>query len=77
MSTLDRLKNLLVTVFDGEIDPDSVDESSSLTEDIGLNSIGMLYMAMAIEEEFKVRMTNQDFSEIRTVADVVNKIESK
>lgn len=77
MSTLDRLKDLLVTVFDGDISTDDISEDSVLTEDIGLNSIGMLYMALAIEEEFGIRLQNEDFAGFRTVADVIEKIESK
>ena len=47
--------------FEGEIDTNGITLSSSLKDDIGINSIGMLYMAMALEEEFSIKFTNEDF----------------
>ena len=40
-------------------------------------SIGLLYMAMAVEEEFGIKFKNEDFAAIRTVGDVIACIESK
>lgn len=74
-NTLDRLVELFKSVFEGEVDVSSVSENSRLIEDIGMNSIGLLYMAMAVEEEFGTTFTNDDFATLRTVADVINKIE--
>ena len=34
-------------------------------------------MAMAVEEEFGIKFTNDDFKTIRTVADVITCIEGK
>lgn len=73
--TLDRLVELFKSVFENEVDVSSVSENSRLIEDIGMNSIGLLYMAMAVEEEFGTTFTNDDFASLRTVADVINKIE--
>ncbi|MBO5754883.1 MAG: acyl carrier protein [Clostridia bacterium] len=56
---------------------DGITPESSLREDIGINSIGLLYMAMALEEEFSIRFTNSDFADIATVGDVVKTIEKK
>ena len=50
---------------------------ADLRQDIGINSIGLLYMAMAIEEAFGIKFTNDDFTHIKTVADVVATIEEK
>ena len=47
---LERLKELLGQVFEGQIPAEGVTESSRLIEDVGMNSIGLLYMAMAVEE---------------------------
>ncbi|MBO5981023.1 MAG: acyl carrier protein [Clostridia bacterium] len=77
MNTLERLKKVLDNVFEGEIDSSSVTESSSLSDDVGMNSIGMLYMAMGIEQEFGVRLTNADLPDLITVGDLIRKVEEK
>ena len=59
------------------IDTAALTPEASLREDIGINSIGLLYMAMAVEEEFGIKFKNEDFAAIHTVADVIYCIESK
>ncbi len=77
MHTLERLINIFNVVFEGSVDVSTLTPESSLREDVGINSIGLLYMAMAVEEEFGIKFTNEDFNSIQTVADVVTCIESK
>ena len=77
MNTFERLLKVCNAVFEGEIDTDSIKPEANLRDDIGINSIGLLYMAMALEEEFKIKFTNDDFTEIGTVNDVINIIEKK
>lgn len=77
MTTFERLIKVFNAVFEDEIDTSSVTEESSLHDDIGINSIGMLYMAMALEEEFNIKFHNEDFMGIITVNDVIKCIESK
>lgn len=71
---LKRLASLFESVFENEVDISSLSAESRLIEDLGMNSIGLLYMAMAVEEEFGVRFTNDDFSTLKTVGDVIDKI---
>ena len=72
MSTFERLLNVCTAVFEGEIDTAAITEASNLREDVSINSIGLLYMAMALEEEFGIKFTNDDFPQFVTVGDVVN-----
>lgn len=77
MNTFERLIKVFNAVFEGDVDTASITPEASLFDDIGINSIGMLYMAMALEEEFGIKFENEDFSAIRTVNDVVACIERK
>lgn len=77
MTTLERLIKVFRVVFEEDVDPSAVKPEASLREDIGINSIGLLYMAMAVEEEFGIKFKNEDFAGITTVADVIACIESK
>ena len=71
MEILERLVKVFRAVFEDDVDMAKLTPEASLREDIGINSIGLLYMAMAVEEEFGIKFTNEDFSGIQTVADVI------
>lgn len=77
MSTFERLIKVFKAVFEDEIDISSLSENASLRDEVGINSIGMLYMAMALEEEFNIKFVNEDFQKIQTVSDVISIIEEK
>ncbi len=77
MTNLEKLIKLFHTVFEGEIHADAISGDTRLIEDLSLNSIGLLYMALAVEENFGVKFNNDDFVNIRTVNDVLAKIEGK
>lgn len=77
MVTVEKLTDIFERVFEGEINVEGLNEQSNLRDDVGINSIGMLYMAMACEEEFGIKFTNEDFPSILTVKDVIDCIERK
>lgn len=77
MDIFQRLIKVFQVTFDDAVDVSGVSPELSLREDLGINSIGLLYMAMAVEEEFEIKFKNEDFAAIRTVADVIACIESK
>lgn len=77
MNTFERLLSVFNTVFEDEINQDLIKPESNLFDDVGINSVGMLYMALALEEEFNIKFQNDDFTKIKTVADVVDCIEKK
>lgn len=77
MNTYERLLNVFSAVFENELDTSNITPNSNLREDIKINSIGVLYMALAIEEEFNIKFSNEDFPKIATVADVIDVIEQK
>ena len=59
------------------IDVDHIDESANLVSDIGLSSVGVLYVVIAIEEFFNVQFDDVGFADFRVVGDVVDYIEKK
>ena len=77
MDTFERLIKVFSAVFEDDVDTAKVTLEANLREDIGINSIGLLYMAMAVEEEFGIKFTNDDFPTLSTVADVIACIEGK
>jgi len=77
MNTFERLVSVFNAVFEDEINTEAITPDADIFKDIGINSVGMLYMALALEEEFDVKFTNEDFPNIRTVKDVIDCIEGK
>lgn len=77
MTTFDRILKVAKNVFEDEVDLSGFTPTASLREDMGINSIGMLYMAMALEEEFSIKFRNEDLMQLKTVDDVIACIESK
>ena len=69
-----RLKELLYEI-DDEIDVDEITEESRLKEDVGLSSVVMLYMAVSIENEFEIDLSDANMNDLVTVGDVVELIE--
>lgn len=76
MDAMQRLCAVVKQVFDDEIDISGANEDTKLKE-LGINSVGLLYMAIALEEEFGVKFLNSDIGQIQTVGDVVKRIEAK
>ena len=73
----DKLKEIAeLTVQDPSILA-SMCEDSDLAADLGLSSVGMLYIVIAIEEMFNIRMDDVSFGDFRTVRDVMDYIEQK
>ncbi|MBR2696424.1 MAG: acyl carrier protein [Parasporobacterium sp.] len=66
-----KLKDLLYEI-DDEIDMEAISPDSLLKEDLGLSSVAMLYMAVSIENEFEIDLSEADMSQLRTVSDVVD-----
>lgn len=50
---------------------------SKLISDLGLDSVGMLYMMILIEKEFGVDLSKCDLSNLKTVFDIVNCIKEQ
>lgn len=71
---IEILKNL---AFNKELDYSKITMDSRIVEDIGLNSIGMLYMVIAFEKEFQIQVHNISSDLFVTVRDVVKFIDEE
>ena len=74
----DKLKEILSFSFsDSSETLENCSESSNLITDLGLNSVGMLFMVISIEETFSIRFENVNLADFVTVKDVIDYIEEK
>jgi len=75
---LQRLKQLIGKVFkDHPVDLDAATTETTLGGDLGFSSIMMLIMAIAMEQEFGIEITQMDGNAFVTVGDVCAFIEKK
>ena len=59
-------------------DPDEVTMDTSFEEDLGADSVDLVDLVMAMEEEFEVGETQEeDLAGLKTVGDAVNYVASK
>lgn len=73
---IEKLKNIF-TLVNGGTEPTDFTEETNLRTGLGLNSIGMIYMIITIEETFSVQFENVSMGDFITVGDVVKYIEEQ
>lgn len=59
-----------------QIDPDMIDGSTKIMEDLGADSLDVVEMLMAMEESFGFSVPDEDIEDLVTVNDVVAYVES-
>ncbi len=70
---VEKLKKILFQTDSRNSDSvEKCSEDSDLRTDLGLSSVGMLYMVFSIEESFGVRFENVSMSDFKKLGDVVD-----
>jgi acyl carrier protein len=72
---LNRVKK--VTVEELGVKEDEVAEASSFTDDLGADSLDVVELVMAFEDEFGIDIPDEEVGEIKTVGDAVSYITKK
>lgn len=57
------------------IDEDDIELDSSLEDDLDVDSLDLLQIVTAIEDEFNITIDDDAFESVKTVGDAVNYIE--
>ncbi|MCK9874996.1 acyl carrier protein [Frankia sp. AgPm24] len=71
MSTVeDRVKNVVVEQLN--VTSEEVTNSASFVEDLGADSLDLVELGVALEEEFSIGISDEDAEEINTVQDAIN-----
>jgi len=71
----DKVKSTIVDQLG--VDGNKVKSSASLVDDLGADSLDIVELVMAMEEEFGIEIPDEDAEKIKTVGDVINYIKSK
>lgn len=72
---LEKLKKLISENL--EINTDNVTESTSFKEDLGIDSLDLFELVMAMEEEFDIEIPSEELEKMSTAGDVIEYIESQ
>src|SRR4026209_1195732 len=71
----EKVKDIIVEQLGDH--PEQVTPQASFIEDLGADSLDIVELVMAFEEEFSVEVPEEDAEKLQTVGDVVKYIEEK
>lgn len=70
-----KVKDIIVEQLG--VDPERVKPEASFIDDLGADSLDIVELVMAMEEEFEIEIPDEDAEKLRTVQDVCTYLESK
>ena len=70
----EKVKDIIVDTI--SCDANEVTMEASLREDLGADSLSSVELIMALEDNFDIKISDEEMKEILTVGDLVNYIDS-
>ncbi|MCI8360372.1 MAG: acyl carrier protein [Clostridiales bacterium] len=70
----EKVKEILIQQLD--VEEEKVTMESSITDDLGADSLDVVDMLMSLEDEFDVEIPDEEIENIKVVGDLVKYIES-
>lgn len=75
MSVKAKVKDIIVEQLG--VDPERVREDSKFIEDLGADSLDIVELVMAMEEEFDIEIPDEDAEKLVTVKNVQDYLQTK
>ncbi len=75
MAVQDKIKNIIVDQLG--VTPEKVKLEAKFIEDLGADSLDIVELVMAMEEEFDLEIPDEDAEKLKTVNDVQTYLVSK
>ncbi|MBA7515968.1 Acyl carrier protein [subsurface metagenome] len=69
MESMDRIKKIIVDRLG--VDESKITENSSFLDDLGADSLDIVDLIMAFEEEFNLEIPDEDAEKMKTVGDAI------
>ncbi len=70
-----KIKDIIVEQLG--VDPEKVKAEASFIDDLGADSLDIVELVMAMEEEFDLEIPDEDAEKLKTVQDVASYLEKK
>jgi len=71
---LDELRSMMASEF--ELDPESIHPDKHLMDDLDLDSIDLVDLAVTLEERSGIKLDEEELKAVRTVGDAVKVIQA-
>lgn len=75
MSVEERVKSIVVDLLG--VDEDQVVATASFREELGADSLDLVELIMAFEEEFESEISDEEAQKITTVGEAINYIKAR
>lgn len=69
----EKLQEIISDVL--RVEKEEITMETSFLDDLGADSLDVFQIIMSIEDEYDIKISNEDAEQIRTVGDAVKKIE--
>ena len=70
----EKIQEALAEQF--EVEPDTITRETDIINDLGADSLDLVELIMALEEEYNITITDESVYEHKTVGDITTFIES-
>lgn len=74
MKTYERVIEIILENLG--VDESELTENTNLVEDLGIDSLDMVELAMQLEDEFDMDIEDEEMEKLQTVKDIVEYIEN-
>lgn len=75
MTTIQKIAEIIVEVKKGKLSAASIKPESRLSEDLDIDSIGLMEALVLSEEAFGISISPHDVTSLKTVAEVVSYVD--
>ncbi len=72
MDIAEKVKEIISQQLD--VDQSSIEESANFIDDLGADSLAIVELALAFEEQFEIEIPDEHTEQIRTVQDAISYI---
>lgn len=71
----ERIKDIISTQFN--VDKETINMETNFQDDLNADSLDLVELIMAFEDEFELEIEDEDVTSIKTVADAIEEITKK